>query len=109
MSLMLAELAAVLPPHTHAAVLLDQAGWHMANDLVVPSSITLVSLPPRSSELNPAEKVWQYLKDTWLSNAVFDTIDSVIAACCAAWNALLAEPGRIRSLTDVDWAIQVST
>jgi transposase len=110
MSLMLAELAAVVPPRTQAAVLLDQAGWHLASDLIVPPSITLVSLPPRSSELNPAEKVWQYLKDTWLSNAVYDTVESVTAACCAAWKALLAETGRIRSLTDVAWAaIQVGT
>jgi transposase len=109
MNLMLEELAATLPAKTHAAVILDQAGWHTAADLVVPPTITLVPLPPYSPELNAAEKIWQYLKDTRLSNGVFASVDAVIAACCDAWNQLLAEPGRIQSLTSFEWAIQVKT
>ncbi len=29
--------------------------------------------------------------------------DAVVDAACAAWNALLAEPGRLRSLTSFPW------
>ncbi len=39
----------------HAVLMLDQAGWHMSNHLVVPANITLLPLPPRSPELNPVE------------------------------------------------------
>jgi hypothetical protein len=28
---------------------------------------------------------------------------AVVDAACAAWNALLAEPGRLRSLTNFPW------
>ena len=28
---------------------------------------------------------------------------AVVDAACAAWNALLAEPGRLRSLTSYPW------
>jgi hypothetical protein len=46
MSLLLDEVAAQLPAGTHAAMLIDNAGWHTANELRVPSNITLVHLHP---------------------------------------------------------------
>jgi transposase len=39
-------------------MLIDNAGWHIANDLRVPPNISLVHLPPYSPELNAIEKVW---------------------------------------------------
>ena len=58
MNLLLEEVASLLPPGTHAAMLIDNAGWHTANDLWVPPNITLVHLPPYSPELNAIEKAW---------------------------------------------------
>jgi hypothetical protein len=108
MNLLLEEIASQLPPGTHAASLIDNAGWHVANDLRVPPNITLVHLPPYSPELNPIEKVWQYLRDRYLSGRLFAGTWAIVDACCAAWNSLIAEPGRIRSLTDFAWARQVN-
>jgi hypothetical protein len=42
MNLLLEEVASQVPAGTHAAMLIDNAGWHTANDLRVPSNITLV-------------------------------------------------------------------
>ena len=53
---------------------LDQAGWHLSRKLVVPDNITIVPLPPKCPELNPQENVWQFMRDNWLSNRVFDDI-----------------------------------
>jgi hypothetical protein len=103
MDLMLAELAGVVPAGTHAVLVLDRAGWHVAGDLAVPANLTLVHLPPRSSELNPVEKVWQYLRDRWLSHRVLPDYAAILDAACAAWNALRAEPRRLRSLTSFPW------
>jgi hypothetical protein len=100
MNLLLEEVASQLPPGTHAAMLIDNAGWHTANDLRVPPNITLVHLPPYSPELNAIEKVWQYLRDRYLSSRLFAGTRAIVDACCAAWNSLIAEAGRIRSLTD---------
>ena len=47
MGMHLEEIAFRVVPGAHAVVLLDQAGGHGANDLVVPSNITLLPLPPR--------------------------------------------------------------
>jgi len=106
MTLFLAELARVVPAGTHAVLVLDRAGWHVSGDLVVPANLTLVHLPPYSPELNPVERVWLYLRERWLSHRVLAGYDAVLDAACAAWNALRAEPGRLRSLTAFPWLPQ---
>ena len=55
-------------------------------------------------QLNPVERVWEYLRDRRLSHRVLaGGYEAVVDAACAAWNALLAEPGRLRSLTSFPW------
>jgi hypothetical protein len=104
MDVFLAELSRAVPAGTHAALVLDGAGWHVSEDLTVPANLTLVPLPPCSPELNPVERVWEHLRDRWLSHRVLaGGYDAVVDAACAAWNALLAEPGRLRSLTNFPW------
>jgi hypothetical protein len=108
MNLFLVELAQAVAPGAHAVVLMDKAGWHIAGDLVVPANITPVFLPPYSPELNPIERLWLYLKDNQLSHRVFGGTTEIIDACCDAWNRLLAETGRIRSLCSYPWIENVS-
>jgi DDE superfamily endonuclease len=103
MDLMLAELSQALPPKTHAVVVLDRAGWHTSADLAVPPNLTLVPLPPYSPELNPVEKVWPFLRERHLSHRVFRDLGAVIDACCRAWNRVVDEPGRLRSLCAFPW------
>ena len=100
----LAEISAVVAPGAHAVLVLDGAGWHSSAALVVPENITLLPLPPYSPELNPVENVWQYLRQNWLSNRVFDTYEAVIDAACEVWNKLLAQPDTITSIGLRDWA-----
>lgn len=100
----LAEISAMVAPDAHAVLLLDQAGWHLAGALVVPRNISLLPLPPRSPELNPVENVWQYLRDNFLSNRVFKGYDDIVAHCCAAWNDLIDQTWRIRSIGRRAWA-----
>jgi hypothetical protein len=57
MTLHLAEIAVTVAPGPHAVLLLDQAGWHGSEALVVPSNITLLPLPAKSPELDPIENV----------------------------------------------------
>ena len=100
----LAELSRAIPAGTHAGLVLDGAGWHVSEGLTVPANLTLIHPPPYSPELNPVERVWEYLRDRWLSHRVLaGGYDAVVDAACAAWNALLAEPGRLRSLTNFPW------
>jgi transposase len=99
MGLFLERFAQELGPGVHAALVLDRAGWHVSRRLAVPDNITLVPLPPYSPELNPVERVWLYLRERFLSHRVLDDYTAVLDAACDAWKALVAETGRLASLT----------
>jgi transposase len=100
----LAEIGAAVAPGAHAVIILDQAGWHGSKDLVVPDNITLLPLPPRSPELNPVENVWQFMRDTWLSNRVFRGYEDIVTHCSDAWKDLMDQPWRIKSIGRRSWA-----
>jgi hypothetical protein len=86
--------------------LLDQAGWHLSGKLAVPDNMTIVPLPPKCPESNPHENVWQFIRDNWLSNRVFDNIVALLDHCRDASNKLEAQPSTIRSIGPRDWAYQ---
>ena len=104
MQLHLVEISSRVRRGAHAVLLLDRAGWHTTGRLVVPKNITLVFLPSRAPELNPVENIWQYLRQNWLSNRVFETYEAIIEAACDAWRSLLAEPTTITSIGHRGWA-----
>jgi transposase len=105
MQLHLQEISRTVAPGAHGVVVMDKAGWHTTAALQVPDNLSILFLPPSSPELNPQENIWQYLRQTYLSNRVFETSEDIIDACCSAWNALLAEAGRIRSIATRTWAV----
>ena len=103
MQAFLDHFAASLPQRTHAALLLDGAGWHTAGAIAVPANVSLIYLPPYSPRLNPVERVWLYLRERYLLLRLFRDLDDIIDGCCDAWRRLIAEPGRVASLTDYDY------
>ena len=72
MQLHLDEISRNVAEGAHAVLLLDRAGWHTTGKLDVPDNITPIFLPSRAPELNPVENIWQYLRQNWLSNTVFE-------------------------------------
>jgi transposase len=109
MQAFLDRLAATLQEDAHAALVLDGAGWHGARELVVPSNISLIPLPPYAPELNPVERIWLHLRQRYLSLRLFADLDDIIDGCCDARNRLVAEPGRVASLTDYPYLRSVRT
>jgi len=103
MSKFLEEFSKTLGPDVQALFIMDQAGWHGARELSIPKNITPVPLPPYSPELNPVERVWLYLRERFLSHRLLKDYDAIVEACCKAWNALAADPERLRSLTSYPW------
>jgi transposase len=105
MNLHLQEISSQVSPGAHAVLTCDGAGWHQAGGkLRLPDNISLLPLPPYSPELNPVENVWQFLRQNYLANRVFDSYDAIVDACCDAWNALTAQPERITSIASRSWA-----
>jgi len=104
MQMHLDEISQNVAAKAHAVVLMDRAGWHTTDKLKLPKNISIILLPSRSPELNPVENLWQYLRQNWLSNRVFEDYDAILEAGCEAWNRLIEQPQTIRSIGMRDWA-----
>lgn len=100
----LEEISASIAVGAQGVVIMDGAGWHKSGALDIPENLSILVLPPYSPELNPTENVWQFLRQAYLSNRVFETWEAIVDACCEAWNRLTAETGRIRSIATRSWA-----
>jgi transposase len=105
MKIHLEEISKNIPEGRHAAVILDQARWHTAKHLNIPENITLVPLPPYSPELNAQEPVWLVLRQDYLANMCFDSVEHIINSACEAWNNFVHSPQKIKSLCTREWAV----
>ena len=85
-------------------MLVDQAGWHLTDALIVPDNISIIPLPAKCPELNSVENIWQFMRDNWLSNHVFESHDEIVDHCSDAWNKLIEQPVRIMSIGNRQWA-----
>lgn len=43
-------------------LIIDNAGFHSCQNITIPENIKLIRIPAYAPELNPAEKVWQWMK-----------------------------------------------
>ena len=106
MSLFLSEVA-----QRHAGefivMVMDQAGWHIAGELAVPPNMRLLFLPPYSPELNPAEHLWESLREDCFANNVFANLDAVESALTIGLVALEADSIRTRSMTGFKWITSI--
>jgi transposase len=84
-------------------LVLDGAGWHRAKRLVVPENMRLLPLPPWSPQLNPAEHIWDELREKWFANRWFETMDQLDRQLVTGLTILEADARRIASLTGFDW------
>lgn len=104
MSLFLAQVA-----QRHAdefiVMVMDQAGWHVAGDLVVPVNMRLIYLPPYSPEFNPAEHLWEAVREERFANHVFANLDAVEGALTQGLMALESNLARTQSLAGFDWIV----
>lgn len=75
----------------------------MASEVGAPTQVQLslleqVPWPPRCPQLNPVEKLWQFMRDNWQSNRISKSHDDILDNCCFAWNRLVDQPWRIMSI-----------
>ena len=89
-------------------MVMDQAGWHVAGELAVPQNMRLIFLPPYSPELNPAEHLWEALREDCFANHVFANLDAVERALTSGLIALEDNPARTRSMTGFKWITSIS-
>lgn len=64
-------------------LIMDGAGWHKSKDIQVPENIIILFLPPYSPELNPVEKLWQYIKENTIRNTVYESLEKLKDVICS--------------------------
>lgn len=65
-----------------AIFVMDGAGWHRSKSLECPDNIEFIIQPAYSPELNPAEKLWQYIKRHTIKNKIFKTLTEIENELC---------------------------
>lgn len=65
-------------------MIMDGAGWHKDKKYLLKNTkkIKIILQPPCSPELNPVEKLWQYIKNYTIKNKVYDTLKELEEKIC---------------------------
>lgn len=63
-------------PREIKILIIDNAAFHSTKDITLPDNIKLLPIPPYCPELNPAERVWQWMKDK-TAMKIYDTISDL--------------------------------
>lgn len=77
-------------------LIMDRAGWHMSGSLEVPKNIECIPLPSFSPELNPVERLWQWLKRHSLRNRCHEDLKAMMDAVQECLQS--AKPDFLKSL-----------
>ena len=83
----------------------DGAGWHTTKELTLPKNLSVAFLSPYSPELNPAEHVWDCIRENWFQNKTFSSLDAVEDTLVEALVSLEKDHSRVQSLTGFKWIV----
>jgi transposase len=89
-------------PGKRILLMLDGAGWHTGSEVQCPEGIELVSMPPYSPELQPAEHLWE-LCDEPLVNKNFKSLAELTSTLGERCCQLTEQTQIIRSTTLFHW------
>jgi hypothetical protein len=90
MQVFLDQFSATIKEDKHVAMVPDSAGCHRANALKVPANITFIR-PQLFLGAYSGRRVWEYLKDRYLSFRLHNDYGAIVDAARVAWNNLTPE------------------
>ena len=64
-------------PNEYICMLMDGAAAHSLKGLQVPDNMVIEKIPPYSPEVNPAENIWDEIREKYFGNLVFDSMCAV--------------------------------
>jgi hypothetical protein len=105
MGLALAEFARWADPEGRKllVVLVDNAGWHVAERLAVPPNVVLRRLPACTPELQPAEPLWPLVREA-VANRGFDALEAMEPVLVGRCRWLIDHPEVVRGVVGFYWA-----
>jgi transposase len=92
-------------PLDHIVMILDGAGWHSSQALIIPKNIKLLPLPPYAPELNPVEHLRDELREKHFHNRVFDSLNALEDHLEIALNTMEKSREIVKSIVHWPWII----
>ena len=90
--------------HYRMIIAMDNASWHSKENVI--ENIVPLFQPSHSPELNPAEHVWEYIRENGgFKNQTFESLRHVEENLCAAIQKLLNDKEKIKSITGFRWVL----
>jgi transposase len=80
-------------------MLVDGAGWHKSNELIIPNNIHFIIQPPYSPEVNPTEHIWDEIREKYLHNKIFSSLKETIDRVSLGIRELSLKNDLIKSMT----------
>ncbi|MBC6419892.1 MAG: IS630 family transposase [Prochloron sp. SP5CPC1] len=81
---------------------LERASFHTSEKITVPDGIHLLFFPPKSPELQPAERLWPLTNEA-IANQAFVDLDALEEVTAHRCRVLMARPEKVRGVTAFDW------
>ena len=103
LNLFLEQMSRELPAGVHAVLIWDGAGYHTSGDLVVPSNISMILLPPYSPELNPVGNLWHYLRSHHWSNRPYQDYDELENEAAKSLRTACLDRGKVKSICNAEY------
>lgn len=91
-----------LGPSKRVILVLDGAGFHTTKKIKIPEGIHLLFLPPKSPELQPAERLWPLINEA-VANRSFSSLEELEEIVTHRCQVLLNRPQFIQGLTGFHW------
>lgn len=92
-------------PSEFIVMFMDSASWHKSAILELPGNMKVAFLPTYSPELNPAEHLWECIRENWFPNKTFKSMDAVEDTLMDALVSLENDSERVQKLTGFDWIV----
>lgn len=88
-------------------LVLDNAVWHKAKSLKVPSNIELFFIPSYTPEMNPIESLWKMIRRLGFKNRAFNSLKKVEDHLETVVRGL--DPNAVKSQTEYKWVGSILT
>jgi transposase len=86
-------------------MVMDQAAWHRTSDIDGFENIRIIYQPPYSPELNPVEHLWEYIRENYLRNCIWSTMEALEQTLEDILKTIMECADMIRSIVGFHWAI----
>ena len=92
-------------PNEYICMFVDGAFAHSLKSLQVPDNMVIEKIPPYSPDVNPAENIWDDMREKYFGNIVFDSMGAVEDRLVEAARHYEKDAETVQSIVGWKWII----